>query len=162
MVHEMSADQTIMKTTIVLAISLAALSFAAPVHAASSYQVTGPVLEVTDAKVVIQKGKEQWEIFRTAATQITGDLKVGSKITIQYTMTASTIAVKADKAEKTVAPKPAKKEKPVAMKPEKTALELKPTKPALEVKPAKATPDPKSAKPKKPADAPETPVKKAA
>jgi hypothetical protein len=151
-----------MKTTIVLAISLAALSFAAPVHAASSYQVTGPVLEVTDAKVVIQKGKEQWEIFRTAATQITGDLKVGSKITIQYTMTASTIAVKADKAEKTVAPKPVKKEKPVAMKPEKTALELKPTKPALEVKPAKATPDPKSAKPKKPADAPETPVKKAA
>jgi hypothetical protein len=160
-----------MKTTIVLAISLAALSFEAPVHAASSYQVTGPVLEVTDAKVVIQKGKEQWEIFRTAATQITGDLKVGSKITIQYTMTASTIAVKADKAEKTVAPKPVKKEKPVAMKPEKTALELKPTKPALElkpakpaleVKPAKATPDPKSAKPKKPADAPETPVKKAA
>lgn len=145
-----------MKNTIVLAISLAALSFAAPVHAASSYQVTGPVLEVTDAKVVIQKGKEQWEIFRTAATQITGDLKVGSKITIQYTMTASTIAVKADKAEKTVAPKPAKKEKPVAMKPEKTALEVKPT------KPAKATPDPKSAKPKKPADAPETPVKKAA
>jgi outer membrane biosynthesis protein TonB len=157
-----------MKTTIVLAISLAALSFAAPVHAASSYQVTGPVLEVTDAKVVIQKGKEQWEIFRTAATQITGDLKVGSKITIQYTMTASTIAVKADKAEKTVAPKPAKKEKPVAMKPEKTekpALEVKPTKPAPEVKPAKPakpTPDPKSAKPKKPADAPETPVKKAA
>jgi outer membrane biosynthesis protein TonB len=154
-----------MKTTIVLAISLAALSFAAPVHAASSYQVTGPVLEVTDAKVVIQKGKEQWEISRTAATQITGDLKVGSKITIQYTMTASTIAVKADKAEKTVAPKPAKKEKPVAMKPEKTekpALEVKPTKPAPEVKPAKPTPDPKSAKPKKPADAPESPVKKAA
>lgn len=151
-----------MKTTIVLAISLAALSFAAPVHAASSYQVTGPVLEVTDAKVVIQKGKEQWEIFRTAATQITGDLKVGSKITIQYTMTASTIAVKADKAKKEVAPKPAKKEKSVAMKPEKTekpALEVKPTKPT---KPAKTTPDPKSAKPKKPADALETPVKKAA
>ena len=63
--------------------------------AADSYQVTGPVLELTDTKIVVQKDKEKWEIARTADTKVTGDLKVGSKVTIQYTMTAKTVEVKA-------------------------------------------------------------------
>ena len=44
-----------------------------------------------------KKGKEQWEIARTAGTKVTGDLKVGSKVTIEYTMTATDVTVKADK-----------------------------------------------------------------
>ena len=59
-----------------------------------TYQVTGPVLEVTGAKIVVQKGKDKWEIARDASTQVKGDLKVGAKVTIEYTMAATSITVK--------------------------------------------------------------------
>lgn len=62
--------------------------------AGKTYQVTGPVLEVTDSKVIVEKGKEKWEIEKSAATKVTGDLKVGSKVTIEYTMSAAKIEVK--------------------------------------------------------------------
>jgi hypothetical protein len=62
-----------------------------------AYQVTGPVLEVTDSKIVVQKGSEKWELARTPDTKVTGDLKVGSKVTIEYSMTAKSVEVKADK-----------------------------------------------------------------
>lgn len=76
------------------AVVIAALSFAS---SAWAYQVTGPVLELTDSKIVVQKGNEKWEIARTPDTKVTGDLKVGSKVTIEYTMSAKTVDVKADK-----------------------------------------------------------------
>ena len=59
-----------------------------------SYQVTGPVLELTDTKIVVQKGDEKWELARTPETKVTGALKVGSKVTISYTMTAKAVTVK--------------------------------------------------------------------
>jgi hypothetical protein len=62
--------------------------------APSSYQVTGPVLEVKDDMVVVQKGKEKWEIARDKDTKVTGDLKVGAKATIHYQMKATSIEVK--------------------------------------------------------------------
>lgn len=104
-----------MKTTCLFAISFALLGFAAPVHAAgTTYQATGPVLEVTDAKIVIQKDNEKWEIARTADTKVSGEIKVGSKVTIQYTMTAAAVEVKPDKLDTPSKPgnltiKPAKK-----------------------------------------------------
>jgi hypothetical protein len=58
------------------------------------YQVTGPVLEVRDDAIVVQKGSEKWEIARDKATTIAGDLKVGSKVTVYYTMQASKVEVK--------------------------------------------------------------------
>jgi hypothetical protein len=61
-----------------------------------TYQVTGPVLEVKDDMVVVQKGKEKWEIVKDKDTKSTGDLKVGSKVTVTYTMKAATIDVKND------------------------------------------------------------------
>ncbi len=61
-----------------------------------TYQVTGPVLEVKDDVVVVQKGKEKWEIAKDKDTKVTGDLKVGSKVTVMYTMKAATIEAKAD------------------------------------------------------------------
>jgi len=69
-------------------------------HAASTatYQVTGPVLAVTDDAITVQKGKDKWEIARDAATKVNGDLKVGAKVTIQYRMTATTVDVKGDAA----------------------------------------------------------------
>jgi hypothetical protein len=65
--------------------------------AAKTYQVTGPVLEVQDDKIVVQKGSEKWEIAKDKDSKVTGDLKVGSKVTVMYTMKAASIEVKADK-----------------------------------------------------------------
>lgn len=83
-----------MKTSFLSAVSFAILGFATPLLAGTTYQVTGPVLEVTDSKIVVQKDTEKWEIARTAGTKITGELKVGSKVTIYYTMTATSVEVK--------------------------------------------------------------------
>lgn len=81
---------------VVLAVSLmsASLWAAAP----KTYQVTGPVLEIKGDVIVIQKDNDKWEIAKDAATKITGDLKVGSKVTIQYTMTAKSVEAKGDAA----------------------------------------------------------------
>ena len=68
--------------------------------AEKGYQVTGPVIAVTDTKIVVGKGSEQWEIARNAQTKVTGDLKVGEKVTVYYTMTATDIDVKEAKTEK--------------------------------------------------------------
>jgi len=62
-----------------------------------TYQVTAPVLEVTDSMIAVQKGKDRWEISRDASTKVTGDLKVGEKVTITYTMSATEVEVKAGK-----------------------------------------------------------------
>ncbi len=72
-----------------------------------TYQVTGPVLEVTDSMIAVQKGKDRWEINRDANTKVTGDLKVGEKVTITYTMSATEVEVKAGKGGKKQAAKPA-------------------------------------------------------
>ena len=58
------------------------------------YQVTGPVLDVNDEVITVQKGSDKWEIGRNKDTKINGDLKKGSKVTIQYKMTASSVDVK--------------------------------------------------------------------
>ncbi|NUM58806.1 MAG: hypothetical protein HUU56_09255 [Bdellovibrionaceae bacterium] len=68
--------------------------------AEKTYQVTGPVLEVTDSSVVVQKGKEKWELKKDATTKVTGELKVGSKVTVEYTMMAKTVEVKEEKKKK--------------------------------------------------------------
>ena len=47
-----------------------------------------------------KKGKDRWEIARDANTKMTGDVKVGTKVTIMYTMTATEVEVKAEKAAK--------------------------------------------------------------
>ncbi len=68
-----------------------------------TYQVTGPVLDIKGNVVTVQKGTEKWELALDPSTKTTGDLKVGSKVTIEYKMTATTVTVKAAAA---AAPKP--------------------------------------------------------
>lgn len=89
------------KTTTCL-IAAAAFALAGTVQAGStkSYQVTGPVLEISDSMIVVQKGKERWEIARDASTKMNGDVKVGSKVTVMYTMTATEIEAKGEKGKK--------------------------------------------------------------
>ncbi|MDQ6655390.1 MAG: hypothetical protein M3Y80_06220, partial [Verrucomicrobiota bacterium] len=59
-----------------------------------TYQVTGPVLEMNDTMIAVQKGSERWEIARDASTRAKGEMKVGDKVTITYTMTATEIEAK--------------------------------------------------------------------
>lgn len=59
--------------------------------AALAYQVTGPVLDVTDTKIVVEKNKEKWEIARDANTKGAKEIKKGDRVTVQYTMTATEI-----------------------------------------------------------------------
>jgi hypothetical protein len=67
---------------------------------AKAYQVTGPVLEVTAATITVQKGEDKWQLARDKDTKVTGDLKVGSKVTIYYKMVATEVEVKEAKAKK--------------------------------------------------------------
>ena len=92
------------------------LLFSSLVFAAGpkTYQVTGPILEIKDDMLIVQKGNDKWEIAKDASAKVTGDLKVGSKVTIEYTMKAATIEVKdtakkADAKADTKKPAPAKK-----------------------------------------------------
>ena len=86
---------------VVCAIVLAAsLAFAA---GPKTYQVTGPVLDLKDDLIVVQKGSDKWEIARGKDTKVTGELKVGSKVTIEYKMTATTVEVKDAKGKDTKA-----------------------------------------------------------
>ena len=82
-----------------LAAASLALSSAA-FAGAKTYQVTGPVLEVNDSMIAVQKGKDRWEVNRDSNTKVSGDVKVGDKVTVTYTMTATDVEVKAGKAAK--------------------------------------------------------------
>jgi hypothetical protein len=62
---------------------------------AKTYQVTGPILELTDKAIVVQKGDERWEVARDEKTRIDGELKVGNKVTIHYRMLAVSVETKA-------------------------------------------------------------------
>jgi hypothetical protein len=77
-------------------LALSSVAFAG----AKTYEVTGPVLEVNDSMIVVQKGKDRWEVNRDANTKVTGDVKVGDKVHITYTMSATNVEVKAGKGAK--------------------------------------------------------------
>ena len=64
---------------------------------AKTYQVTGPVLEVTPNTITVQKGNEKWQLARDKNTKVNGDLKAGSKVTIKYEMVATEVTVKEPK-----------------------------------------------------------------
>ena len=61
---------------------------------AKTYQVTGPIVELTDKAIVVMKGDERWEIARDAVTKSKAPLKVGQKVTIHYRMTATAVEVR--------------------------------------------------------------------
>jgi hypothetical protein len=69
---------------------------------AKSYQVTGPVLEVNDTYIVVQKAEDKWQLACDKSTK--GSVKVGDKVTVHYQMVATKVEAKTDKAAK-----PAKK-----------------------------------------------------
>ena len=82
-----------LSAVVALSLSLSTAFAGAP----KTYQVTGPVLELKDDTIVVQKGNDKWEIARDAATKQTGEIKVGTKVTVEYRMTATSVEAKADK-----------------------------------------------------------------
>jgi hypothetical protein len=82
-----------MKLLGTLMVSLFLVS-AAAAAGPKDYQVTGPVLDVNDDVITVQKGTEKWEIGRDKSTKIDGDLKKGARVTVHYKMNASKVDVK--------------------------------------------------------------------
>jgi hypothetical protein len=105
-----------MKITLCSLAAAVTLAFSSAAFAADAkdYQVTGPVLEVNSSMIAVQKGKDRWELGRDANTKASAEPKVGDKVTIHYSMTATNIEVKAAKEEKG-----AKKEAKPAASPKK-------------------------------------------
>ncbi|ABK17722.1 hypothetical protein [Syntrophobacter fumaroxidans] len=100
-----------MKKCLVILFLTAFFSAAAFAAGPREYQVTGPVLEIKDDVVIVQKGKEKWEIALDKVTKIEGgELKVGSKVTVYYFMKASKIEVQGQKEKQ--APKAGAAKKP--------------------------------------------------
>jgi hypothetical protein len=83
-----------------LAVALSFFCCLSAYAAPKTYQVTGPVLELTDKTIVIQKGDERWEIARDESTKHLGVVKVGEKVTVYYRMTATSIESKLGNGEK--------------------------------------------------------------
>jgi hypothetical protein len=76
------------------ALVLASFGLGYAFAAGKTYQVTGPIVESRSDAIVVKKGTENWEIARDGNTKVTGDLKVGEKVTVMYRMTAASIEVK--------------------------------------------------------------------
>ncbi|WP_413291479.1 hypothetical protein [Bdellovibrio sp. HCB337] len=72
---------------------ISSLGFAA---APKTYQVTGPIVEVKEDTIVVDKKGELWEISKDAAAQVTGELKKGNKVTIKYKMVATEVSASED------------------------------------------------------------------
>lgn len=86
-----------MKRGLIVLLAVALFSTMAFAAGPTQYQWTGTVLEVKDDVIVVQKGKEKWEIGRDKDTKVSGgELAVGSKVTVYYTMKASSVEVKSD------------------------------------------------------------------
>ena len=79
-----------------LVLMVVAVAFVASVAFAGgkTYQFTGKVLEIKDNVIVVEKGKEKFEMTKDANTKIKGDVKVGAKVTVQYESRAAEIEVK--------------------------------------------------------------------
>jgi hypothetical protein len=95
-----------MKTLRIVLAVLVLTVFSAPAFAADlktdSFQVTGTVSAMDDSSITVMKGKERFHIAKDAATKVTGDVKVGSKVTVHYKMYAVDVEGKSEA-------KPAKK-----------------------------------------------------
>jgi len=95
-------------------LALASLFVVPSLVASDKYQVTGTVKEVDSSKITVVKGKENFEIALGSA-KVPDGVKVGSKVTVYYTITASEIESK-DKAAAPAKEKPAKAAKTPAAK----------------------------------------------
>ena len=57
-----------MKKLVLAAVAAVMLSATAQAADVKSYQVTGPVLDVTATTITVQKGSDKWQIAKGSAT----------------------------------------------------------------------------------------------
>ncbi|MBL0212134.1 MAG: hypothetical protein IPQ13_14665 [Holophagaceae bacterium] len=77
---------------------------------AKSYQVTGPITDISADTITVTKGSEAFQINLPKGTKGAEGLKKGDKVTVFYAMTATSVESKAAPAKaepKTAAPKKA-------------------------------------------------------
>ena len=82
------------RALIVIGVILIVAAFAFARAPKSDYQWTGTVLEADGDHLIVQKGDEKWEFSYDKDTKVTGDLKVGARVTIKYLMKATNIEAK--------------------------------------------------------------------
>ena len=76
----------------------AAFVASASLALAKDYQVTGPVVDVTNDQITVKKGTENWEIARDKDTKSTGEIKKGDRVKmIATTIESKSTAKPADK-----------------------------------------------------------------
>jgi hypothetical protein len=76
---------------------LSGLLLLAPAMAATrAIIVTGPITDIRDDAIVIQKGKQQWEIARNPGTKVKGELRKGALVSVEVYLNAGTIEVRED------------------------------------------------------------------
>jgi hypothetical protein len=73
-----------MKIKIIFCLIAAASLALSGLALAQTNEMTGTVLGVTSTKITVQKGSEVWEIKRSRDTSVTGNLKIGSTVTVKY------------------------------------------------------------------------------
>ncbi len=83
-----------MKRCMMLFAAMLLFSMIALAAGPKTYQVTGPVLAINGDVITVQKGADKWELALDKSTKVTGEPKVGSKVTIEYRMTATSVEVK--------------------------------------------------------------------
>jgi len=93
------------RVLIVVGVILIVTAFAFARPPKSDYQWTGSVLEADGDHLIVQKGDEKWEFAYDKDTKVTGDLKVGAKVTVKYVMKATSIEAKGEPATKGKSPK---------------------------------------------------------
>src|SRR5437660_4435563 len=86
------------------------LGTAALAAGAKSYQGTGTILEVKPTMIAVQKDGDRLEMDLDPQTKVSGELKVGSTVTITYVMSAT----KVEAAAAAGAPEAQKKKEPVS------------------------------------------------
>jgi len=60
-------------------------------------RVTGMLAELRDDLIVIEKGKERWEILRTPGMAVKGELKKGARVSIEVRMSAASVEALAER-----------------------------------------------------------------
>jgi hypothetical protein len=86
-----------MKKAIILVCMFIFVATIASAAGSKTYMISGTITDVKGDVFTIQKDNVKYEMIRDAEAKVNGDLKIGSKATVVYKMTATTIAVSEDK-----------------------------------------------------------------
>jgi hypothetical protein len=85
-VSETTSPPAIAEASPAKAVSPAPVPSPATTYSSRKYRLTGPLVDSGSGYLVIRKGFDQWYIARTPSTVVTGDLKPGYPVSVEYYM----------------------------------------------------------------------------